>query len=173
MFDLLISNLLQSATRLHTAWITALLILVASLPRVARSEASIVDVRRNIQLSDEEPVYKDFYISSAREAGLKANQVVKVMRRMPMRDATGVQSFGELNVEVGRLRIIFVQDNMAVGREYELFSRDNLPMLEQIGIMIGDRLDTDGSFVDNKTKSAKRSKSEAEPRLAEAPKPAE
>lgn len=173
MFDQLISNLLQCASRLHTAWVTALLILVAALPRIARSEAAIVDVRRNIQLSDDESIYKDFYIGSAREAGLKENQVVRVIRRTPMRDATGVQSFGEMNVEVGRLKIIFVQDNMAVGREYELFSRDNLPMLEQIGIMIGDRLDTEGSFVDNKTKSAKRSKPEAEPRLAEAPKPAE
>jgi len=142
------------------------------LPRhILAADPSIVDVRRNIQLSDQEPIYKDFYISAAKDAGLRPSQVVQVFRNVPMRDATGVQAFGELKIAVGRLKIIFVQDNMAVGREYELFSRDDLPMLEQTGIMIGDRIDTQGSFLDNKKKSAKRSSPEEKPRIAEAQTP--
>lgn len=131
------------------------------LPHKLRAaDPAIIDVRRNIQLSDKDPVYRDYYISAGPETGLKPQLVVKVVRRMPMRDSTGTQAFGEMNVEVGQLRIIFVQDNMAVAREYELFSRDELPMLEQTGIMIGDRIETKGSFIDSKRKSAKKARRE-------------
>lgn len=131
------------------------------LPQKLRAaDPAIIDVRRNIQLSDKDPVYRDYYINAGPEFGLKPSMVVKVVRRLPMRDSTGTQAFGEMNVEVGQLRIIFVQDNMAVAREYELFSRDELPMIEQTGIMIGDRIETKGSFIDSKKKSAKKARRE-------------
>jgi len=43
-----------------------------------------------------------------------------------------------------------------VAREYQLMSREDEPMLEQIGIMTGDRIDLQGSFIDNKKGSAKK-----------------
>ncbi|MNT72328.1 hypothetical protein D3C72_2109140 [compost metagenome] len=45
---------------------------------------------------------------------------------------------------------------MAVAREFELLSRDELPMLEQIGIMNGDRIDLQGSFIDTSKPKAQR-----------------
>ena len=128
--------------------------------KIRAADPSIIDVRRNIQLSDKDPVYRDYYVTAGPEVGLKPGMVVKVVRRLPMRDSTGTQSYGEMNVEVGQLRIIFVQDNMAVAREYELFSREELPMIEQTGIMIGDRIETKGSFIDSKKKSAKKARRE-------------
>jgi hypothetical protein len=76
---------------------------------------------------------------------------------MAIRDATGTQTFGEIDVRVGQLKIIATAGHVAVAREYKLISRDDEPMLEQTGIMIGDRLELDGSFVDNKRTSAKKS----------------
>lgn len=121
------------------------------------ADLNIIEVRRNIPLSDEAPVYKDFYINAGTEAGLKKNQVITVIRRIAVRDATGTQNFGELDIPVGRLKIISAQNRVAVAREYTLISRDDEPMLEQIGMMIGDRLELDGSFIDNKKASAKKS----------------
>ena len=120
------------------------------------ADLNVIEVRRNIPLSDEAPVYKDFYINAGAEAGLKKNMVVTVIRRMAIRDATGTQNFGELDIPVGQLKIISAQGRVAVAREYGLISRDDEPMLEQIGIMIGDRLDLGGSFIDNKKPSAKK-----------------
>lgn len=124
-------------------------------PRSFAQEMSVIEVRRNIPLSDAEPVYKDFYIHAAENTGLKKNQVVTVFRKQTIRDASGTQSFGDLQIPVGQLKIIAVQGQIAVAREFSLIPRDEEPMLEQIGIMTGDRIDLQGSFIDNKKGSAK------------------
>jgi hypothetical protein len=119
------------------------------------ADLSIVDARRNIPLADTDPVYKDFYINAGSSNGLKRNLVVTVTRKMSIRDASGTQSFGDMDVPVGQIKIIALADHVAVAREYKLTSRDTEAMLEQTGMMIGDQLVLDGSFVDNKKASAK------------------
>ncbi|HEY8272815.1 MAG TPA: hypothetical protein VIG33_18120 [Pseudobdellovibrionaceae bacterium] len=112
-------------------------------------DLNIVDVRRNITLSDEETVYKDFYINGGEAEGLKKNLIVTAVRKILIRDANGSQSYGEIQVPVGQLRVIATYGRIAVAREYKLLSRDELPMLEQTGLMNGDKIDLKGSFIDN------------------------
>lgn len=108
-------------------------------------ELSVVEVRRNIPLADNDPVYKDFYINSGKNDGLKVGSVVTATRKLSIKDATGTQIFGEATVPVGQLKIIFVADRIAIAREYKQLSRETLPMIEQTGIMIGDKIDKSGS----------------------------
>ncbi|WP_413612617.1 hypothetical protein [Bdellovibrio sp. HCB-110] len=118
------------------------------------AEPTVVDVRRNITLSEDDTVYKDFYINGT--AGLKKNLVVTAVRKINIRDASGASAVGEIFVPVGQLKIIAVFDKVAVAREYTLLSRDELPMLEQTGIMTGDRIEVKGSFIDNSKPKPKR-----------------
>ncbi len=113
------------------------------------ADISVIDVRRNITLSEDDAVYKDFYISASPGSGLKRNLVVTAVRKINIRDASGANSFGEILIPVGQLKIIAIFDKVAVAREFTLLSRDELPMLEQTGIMTGDRIDLQGSFIDN------------------------
>ncbi|MDG0815491.1 hypothetical protein [Bdellovibrio svalbardensis] len=113
------------------------------------ADISVIDVRRNITLSEDDAVYKDFYISASAGSGLKKNLVVTAVRKINVRDASGANSFGEILIPVGQLKIIAIFDKVAVAREFNLLSRDELPMLEQTGIMTGDRIDLQGSFIDN------------------------
>lgn len=108
----------------------------------------VVDVRRNITLSENDPVYKDFYINTSPSSGLKKNLVVTAVRKINIRDASGSNAVGEIVVPVGQLKIIAVYSRVAVAREFTLLSRDELPMLEQTGIMSGDRIDIKGAFID-------------------------
>nr|BFD64181.1 hypothetical protein BdHM001_28620 [Bdellovibrio sp. HM001] len=125
------------------------------------ADMSVVDVRRNITLSEEDTVYKDFYINVTPGSGLKKNLVVTAVRKINVRDASGANAVGEIMVPVGQLKIIAVYDRVAVAREFTLLSRDELPMLEQIGIMTGDRIDLGGSFIDN-SKPKRRKVAEAD-----------
>lgn len=127
---------------------------------VLADEFSVIDVRRNITLADTDPIYKDFYINAGEGSGLKKNLVVTAVRKLTIRDASGAQAYGEIMVPVGQLKVIAVFNKIAVAREFTLLSRDELPMLEQTGIMSGDRIDLQGSFID--TSKPKR-------RVAEAP----
>lgn len=117
---------------------------------------SIVDIRRNIPLADDEPVYKDFYLSGSAVGKLKKDLVVTVFRKLTIRDSNGAQSYGDIEVPVGQLRVLAVFGRVAVAREYQILSRDENPMLEQTGIMSGDQIDLKGSFVDSKPRPTKR-----------------
>ena len=102
-------------------------------------EVSIFEVRRNIPLSDTDPVYKDFYIKGAER--LKKNQVLTVTRKVTMRDSAGSQVMGEIQAPVGQLKIIAIYGKIAVAREVKLFTREELPMIDQPWFMIGDSLE--------------------------------
>jgi len=138
-------------------------------------ELSVVEVRSNIPLSEHEPVYRDYYINSGSNQGLKHNLVVKAVRKITVKDATGTQTYGEMMVPVGQLKIIMVGEKFAVARELKSISRDEQPMLEQTGIMIGDKVELAGSFVDNHKIPRQKTAEEAQVKapVAEAVKPAE
>lgn len=127
-------------------WICLAVLFITS--SAGANGSQVIDVRRNITLSDDEVPYKDFYLSGGQEAGYKVNQVVKAVRSLTIRDASGAQSYGQIQVPVGQIKIIAVYDKVAVGREFKLLSRDDLPMLEQIGIMTGDAIDFKDVFID-------------------------
>ncbi len=111
---------------------------------------TIIEVRTNIPLAEKDPMYRDFFINSGYSAGLKKNMKVTALRKTVARDATGTQSYGDVKIPVGFLKIIFVGEKFSVAREVSLLPRDNLPMLEQTGIMIGDQVELKGATVDNR-----------------------
>ncbi len=118
---------------------------------MAADAIEVVDVRRNIQLADTDPIYKDFYLNASDSSGLKKNLVVKATRKITVKNQ-GSKVIGTFKTTVGLLKIIQVEGGVAIARLFELTPREELPMLEQTGIMIGDQIDTDGSFIDNKKK---------------------
>lgn len=122
------------------------ILLVAQVFAFAQ-EISIVDVRRNITLADEDIAYKDFYINAGEGAGLKKNLVVNVKRRLSIKDHLA-KAVGDFETVVGQVKIIYTNDKISVAREYKLQARDEEPMLEQIGLMAGDRLDLADAFTD-------------------------
>lgn len=126
----------------------AALIICFALPNLGHAENfSVVDIKRNIPLSNEEAPFKDFYIKVNSKGDLKKNQVVKAVRKINVKDASQ-KTVGDFTTTVGLLKIIHVSDTIAVAREFKLVARDNEPMLEQVGIMTGDEIDLSESFVD-------------------------
>lgn len=118
---------------------------------LASAEIEVVDVRRNIQLADSDPIYRDFYLNAADNSALKKNLIVKATRKILVKNQ-GQKVIGTFKTTVGLLKIIQVDGGVAIARLFELTPREDHPMLEQTGIMIGDQIDTDGSFIDNKKK---------------------
>jgi hypothetical protein len=144
-----------------------ILIAILGVHAAQAEELGIVDVRRHITLADDDIVYKDFYLNGGEAEGLKKNLVVTAFRKIQVRDASGSQGYGEIQVPVGQLRVIAVYGKVSVAREYKLLSRDELPMLEQTGLMSGDRIDLKGAFVDTaKPKYVKKSIAENAPSAA-------
>lgn len=147
----------------NTAAAIILLIINLVTPPASAQDISVVDVKRNITLSDTDTVYKDFYLNAGDGSALKKNMVVNVKRKINIKDAS-TKSIGDIEAVVGQLKIIHIGNKVSVAREYKLVPRDEEPVLEQIGIMSGDRLDLTNSFIDN-TKPVKHKTTEAEPTI--------
>lgn len=128
---------------------------------VSAQDITVVDVRRNITLSEDDIVYRDYYLNAGEGSALKKNLVVNVKRKINVRDS-GTKNIGDFETTVGQLKIIHLGNKVAVAREFKLLSRDEEPMLEQIGIMNGDRIDTSGSFIDTSKPNYKRKNAETE-----------
>lgn len=143
------------------SFISNFLTLIFLSPTVFAADINIVDVRRNITLSDEDAIYKDFYLNAGEGSGLKKNLVVNVKRRIYVKDSNA-KSVGDFETTVGQLRIVQVDGKVAVAREYKLTSRDEEAMIEQIGLMTGDRVDLSGSFIDNSKPIPKKTVAEIE-----------
>lgn len=109
----------------------------------------IVDVRSNIPLSDEEPAYMDYVINSKDVGSLKKNLVVLVKRNLKVKNADA-KDIGAFETAVAQMKIIHVDNTIAIGREYKILPRDNDVTLDYLGAMTGDRIDTAGSFLDTK-----------------------
>lgn len=112
------------------------------------ADIQVIQVKRNIPLADDEPIYKDYYLSGGKKEGLKPNLVVSVMRWVNLRENNQSQDQSMKILEpVGWLKIIYVQDHLAVARVYEMSDSELLPIMEQQGILMGDVVTLDKSYI--------------------------
>ncbi len=132
---------LETTDREGMKWIFVSLFIAFFSARVQADEPRVVDVRRNITLSDQDKIYKDFYINGGADVGFKKGQVLMASRKISVRDASGATNIGEIKVPVGELKIIAVYDKVTVARLIKLLDREHLPMLEQTAIMTGDLIE--------------------------------
>jgi hypothetical protein len=141
------------------------------VPFYAWADLTIFDVRKNLPLSDKEPVYKDFIIDGGSESGLAAGMILTVTRKLPLYDSYQNRSAGDLSLKVAKIKIIHVQKNLAVARLHGEFTRENAPILEDNYIMVGDHIDLGSATTDKKEKAEAEAR-DSEPAAAAAePKP--
>ncbi len=108
--------------------VTLSLFLLTAQTIQAEELIEIVEVKRNITLSDSDPVYKDFYINSGTGSGLKKNLIVKAKRQVSVKNDMQ-KLIGQFHTVVGFLKIIHVEGSVAIAREVRLESRENEPVL--------------------------------------------
>ena len=130
------------------------IIVALMLPLSSWAELTIFDVRKTLPMSNDEKVFRDFYVNGGSETGLATGMVITVGRRMPLYDSYQNRSAGDLDLKVARVKIIHVQKGLAVARLFAEFTRESAPLLEDNFIMIGDRLDISSATSDRDGKKA-------------------
>ena len=111
---------------------------------------TVVNVRSNIAMSDEDPVYRDYVIDVKDSSSLKKNLVVLIRRKVSLKNSDA-KDVGDVVTAVGQLKIIHVDKKVAVAREYKIVPRENEITLDYTSIMVGDEVDLTGAFIDSKT----------------------
>lgn len=135
-------------------------------------DITIIQIKRNIQMSETDPVYRDIFLSSGEAAGFKKNMVITVERKSNIKDANGTASFGDIYIPVAQIKILEVYKSTAVAREHKTLSRKNHPVLDQTGIMVGDKINLKDSFIDRTPASETTTTLIPAPSQAAAPAPA-
>lgn len=125
------------------------ILLVVTLSAQAES-MTVVNVRSNIAMSDEDPVYRDYVIDVKDSNSLKKNLVVLIKRKVRLKNSDA-KDVGDVETAVGQLKIIHVDKKVAVAREYKIVPRENEITLDYTSIMVGDEVDLTGAFIDSKT----------------------
>ena len=147
-------------------------LLLIVLPLNAWADLTIFNVRKDLPMSDADPVFRDFIINGGSEAGLSVGMLVNVQRRIPLYDSYQNRSAGDLQLKVARIKIIYVQKGLAVARLQSEFTREATPVLEDNYIMIGDHIDlSSASSSDKKAEAPAPEKAEPAP-VEEKPKTA-
>jgi hypothetical protein len=127
----------------------------------AGTAVTIFEVRKNLPMSDSDPVYRDFYVNGGSEVGLTQGSILTVRRHLPLYDSYQNRSAGDLDLRVAKVKVIHVQRGLAVVRLHSEFTRDQSPLLEENFIMVGDLLDLDSASSDKSDKKTADSSDEA------------
>ena len=125
-----------------TGWKTLFAIsILLFIPKSFAETITIFDVRNTLPLADDEPTYRDYYVNAGSEQGLREGMVITVKRKVALYDSYRNKSPGDLLVEVGKVKIIYVQNGIAVARDHSRISRKTNPLLPDDFVMVGDELD--------------------------------
>lgn len=121
---------------------TALLLLFMTLSMFAMElqakEVQIIEIRKNLQLSNDEPVFTDYYLNAGADLGIKPGTTFVLYRRVNVIDRLGTNQGRSLSLPVGKIKIIYVAKDLSVARVESLEENKNTPILEHRGVMLGD-----------------------------------
>jgi hypothetical protein len=139
------------------------LLLFIFLPIWGAQDVVIFGTAHSISLENGKKEAQDFYINAGSARGVKKGHVINIIRKKPLYDQFTNKTIGDLMVPVGKLKIIHTQSDVSVGRVYEIYDRQDLPILDYSNIMVGDRLDMNSAtFSSGKTSSSSTSESKSE-----------
>jgi hypothetical protein len=103
-------------------------------------DVQVFEVRRNLQMKEDEAVLHDYYINAGADEGLKPGMTLQVFRRLPVHDSFGRASNEDMVVSIATLKLIHVQKAVSIGRK--LADRQGaVPVLDFGNVMSGDRVD--------------------------------
>lgn len=120
-------------------WIGLALVSTAAFAK--GPDFTVFEVRRQLALSNSEKTEKDFYIYAGSEEGVKAGMVYDVVRRVPLYDGYQNRSLGEVTIKVAKIKVIFVDKNVSIARFHSDISREDIPILQDNYILLGDIVD--------------------------------
>ncbi len=128
---------------------TAFLFLIALISlltfKAEAKEVQIIEIRKNLQLSNDETVFTDYYLNAGDDLGIKPGTTFVLYRRVNVIDRLGSNQGRALSIPVGKIRIIYVAKDLSVARLDTLEKNENTPILEHRGVMLGDLINVESA----------------------------
>lgn len=85
---------------------------------------------------------KDYYLKIGKVQGLKVGSILKVLRKVPFKYnliiGNDTEESMDFKVNIGRLKVVFVEEEMSIARVHSLIPGERLPVLKNDSIIVGD-----------------------------------
>ncbi|MES2770304.1 MAG: hypothetical protein V4596_14270 [Bdellovibrionota bacterium] len=119
--------------------ILSLIVAIFMFANVSKAkEVQVIEIRKNLQLSNNEAVYSDYYLNAGNDLGIKPGTTFVLYRRVNVIDRLGTNQGRALALPVGKIKIIYVAKDLSVARVEKLEENKSTPILEHRGVMLGD-----------------------------------
>ncbi len=126
----------------------AILILILTTNYAHAAEVAVFSVNKTLSMGPKDQVYRDYYLNGGTEEGFRRGMIVTVVRRVPVHDLSRNRALGDLRVPVAKLKLIYVNRAISVGRVDKLIQPTNLPATEFHAVMVGDTISLGNGFDD-------------------------
>lgn len=118
----------------------AILILILTSNYASAAEVAVFSVNKTLSMGPKDTVFRDYYLNGGTEEGFRRGMIVTVVRRVPVHDLSRNRALGDLRVPVAKLKLIYVNRAISVGRVDRLIQPTNLPATEFAAVMVGDTI---------------------------------
>jgi hypothetical protein len=135
-------------------------------------EYSVFEIRKTLPLSENEPVYRDYYINMGTDDGLRVGNYVSVHRHSPVIDIYRNKAQDDLIVPLAHMKVIHAQKTMSVARVVSHTNPEQIPVVQFEQVMLGDRVElVEGDLPSREVAAAKpEAQAEAKPEVKVSPK---
>jgi hypothetical protein len=133
------------------------------------ADHQVIEIKKNLQMHEGDPIVFDYYINAGSGQGMRVGMVVKVSRRIPVYDRYQNKSQDDLVLEIAKLKIIHTENGISVARIFNVFDRENLPIVDYDTVMTGDIVDIHSATFE-KEPTAKKAAQRVERKGASLPK---
>jgi hypothetical protein len=103
-------------------------------------DISIFAVQKELQMNPKDITQKDFYLNGGVSEGFRKGDLVTVVRCTLMHDFVIGRLMGDLHLLVAKLKIIYVEKNVSIGRFHKSLTSKDKPLVDFKSVMVGDQV---------------------------------
>ncbi|MCO5141534.1 MAG: hypothetical protein M9962_00420 [Oligoflexia bacterium] len=101
----------------------------------------IFGIKSEFPMEENKSTYRDVYISMGSNQGIKIGSQLEAFRVSTTIDEINQRAGKNFTFPVARLKVIHVENDMAVARVLEMYSADKTPLTSNQNVMVGDQIE--------------------------------
>ncbi|MBF0443879.1 MAG: hypothetical protein HQK54_18365 [Oligoflexales bacterium] len=101
----------------------------------------IYGTKKNFPMTNnEKDLPRDYYTNMGSRQGIKVGSTLKVIRTITTQDTINNKTSENIDVVIGRVKVIYVNDTTSVARILKMEEPDKIPVIKFNTVMVGDKV---------------------------------
>jgi hypothetical protein len=101
----------------------------------------VFGVRTDFPMADDQPSYRDVYVSMGTNQGIKEGSELDVYRVVSTIDEINQKTGRNISFKIARVKVIHAESDLAVTRVMKFLSPESTPIGTYTNVMVGDEVE--------------------------------